>query len=132
MHGGLYCGIHKDTRSSLQLLQASSITESGISYPSRSSSVSIDSRMEEIKSEERSSDNHLLHPLKQALGEAENLKREALEEMVRHLKAEKSAIEPICKVTTPFLQQDSCQTELQQLLQYQGNSRLLLSLQQTA
>ncbi|KAL5859690.1 hypothetical protein ACOSQ4_000986 [Xanthoceras sorbifolium] len=51
--GGLYCGIHKDTRSSLQLLQASSITESGISNPSRSSSVSIDARMEEIKSEVR-------------------------------------------------------------------------------
>ncbi|KAH7577941.1 hypothetical protein JRO89_XS01G0318700 [Xanthoceras sorbifolium] len=95
----------ENTRSSLQLLQASSITESGISNPSRSSSVSIDSRMEEIKSE--------------ALGEVENLKREALEEMVRHLKAEKSAIEAICKdraFERSYTEEMRCRNEIEVVL----------------
>ncbi|KAK1558734.1 hypothetical protein Q3G72_006009 [Acer saccharum] len=78
---GLDCPNYRDTRPSLHL-QASSIAESGRSNPGRSSSASIDSPTEDEL-------HHLLTSI-ELEGSSDNFKREALEEMVRRVKAENS------------------------------------------
>ncbi|KAK4849055.1 hypothetical protein QYF36_020310 [Acer negundo] len=78
---GLDCPNHRYTRPSLHL-QASSIAESGRSNPGRSSSASIDSPTED--------ELHHLLTSNELEGSSDKFKREALEEMVRRVKAENS------------------------------------------
>ncbi|KAK2650287.1 hypothetical protein Ddye_017776 [Dipteronia dyeriana] len=80
---GLDCVNHRDTHASLHL-QASSIAESGRSNPGRSSSASIDSPTDD--------ELHHLLTSNDLEGSSDNFKREAFEEMVRHVKAENSEV----------------------------------------